>query len=350
LQRYEDRHLASWVYNRMIQTRVGGEIADQAMTSAYLWGAEDLIAYLSRFMRLRTGTVIGLAAPGWDGVSFDLPDVPGSTLDFSVELSEVGSVRTRLRRIQGDEEQVSPLLSSRQGLGLSQQVAPASRSDRSLWVLRGNYRAWDTTEGLSQTKGIVPLLYPIHSLEAGPEPLVLPPHATTLHCAVQMAGVIGPTPVYQATPETALSHIASIVPLISVRDGSLVEAVPGPNTYEARWAYFLGGCGDGFFQMGPGRPVRDVGSLRQQTMRLTAPGLGEVEWQTQHYLRPLVALVALLSRQTTLLPGDVLSLGVAGPELKIPLSSRVTALHASCSWGFPFTVTVDDQRQSTGTA
>jgi len=350
LQRYEDRHLASWVYDRTISTRLGGEIADQAMTNAYLWGAEDLISYLSRFMRLETGTVIGLAAPGWDGVWFDLPDSPGATADIAMELSEAGAMHMRLRRMQPDEEHVSPFLRSRQALGLSRQHALESRRRSSLWVLRGNYAAWDTTEGLSQTKGIVPLLYPMRSLGTGQEPLVLPPHATTLRCAVQLAGVIGPEPVYRATPETALSRIASVVPLLAVRDRSLAEAMPQPNTYEGRWAYFLGGCGDGFFQLGPARPRGEVGNLNDQTMRLSAPEVGSMTWETEEYLRPLADLVVLLSRLTTLLPGDVLSLGTAGPEMEIPPSTRVETLEASCGWGVSFAVPVDDQRESASAA
>jgi 2-keto-4-pentenoate hydratase/2-oxohepta-3-ene-1,7-dioic acid hydratase in catechol pathway len=345
-QRYADRQLASWVYNRTILTHVGGKTADMAMANGYLWGAEDMIAYLSRFMRLRTGTVIGLAAPGWDGVWFDLADSPGATADIAVELSAAGAMRARLRRMQPEEEHTSPYLRAVEALGLRPPHEQGTRRTRSLWVLRGNHRTWDETQGLSLRPGIDPLLYPSQSLGQGVEPLLLPPHATTLRCSVHVAAVIGPTPVYRATRDSALSHLAGVVPLLSVRDMSLIEAVPNPTAYDRRGANYLSGCGDGFFRAGPLRPLSDVGNLRDQTMRLRAPGTGEMAWKTEDYLLALSDLVVFHSRITTLLPGDVLSLGAAGLEMEVSPLDRVESLEAACGWGVSFTVPVDDQRES----
>jgi len=346
IERYDEHDLAPWIYDRVMTTWVGGEMCDQSHSSAYLWGAEATVAYLSRFMRLRTGTVIGLGSAGWDGVPLRVPKTEGKTVGVSIDLSDAGTLHVQMRRMGRGNEKVSPFTVWRKSMSLNPVPPLRERPGRSFWVMRGNYRDCEVCEGVSLKMGMTPLCYPSQALGEGNEPLRLPPHAGLVQCSVQLAGVIGPDPVYRATAEQALSSLSHIVPVLGLRDTSLKEAIDQPNAYEQRAAYFLGCCGDGFFRMGPSVSLKAVGDLDEQTLSLRIPGIGEATYSTGDYLHSLAPMIAMISRLTTLLPGDVLSLGVAGPELAIPSETRAHSVEVSCSWADSFSVPIDDQRVS----
>ena len=344
LERYRKNHLAPWLYNKMMRTRVDDELLDESHTGGYLYGAEWLIAYLSRFMGLPTGSVIGLGSAGWDGIPLNLPAGSEATVQMEVELEDVGTMALSLRRQGPHPSDASPFLDSRAAMGLTPIPAPSDRPGPALWVLQGNYPEVQECEGTPVGREMNPLQYPPASLAEARAPVVLPPHATTIWCSLQLAGVIGSRPVYRAEASRALEHVDRIVVMVAFRDASLGEAIRQPTAYESRAARFLGRCGDGFHRLGPGAPPGALGDLAGLTMSLSLDGGPRRTCRTANYLHRLEEMLAMVSRTTTLLPGDVLSLGPAGPELPITPDLRPASIAVDASWGASLTLALEDQR------
>jgi 2-keto-4-pentenoate hydratase/2-oxohepta-3-ene-1,7-dioic acid hydratase in catechol pathway len=295
-------------------------------------------------MRLPTGSIVGLGSAGWDGVPVNLGSAPDSRVQTVLELGDVGELRVTLRRARPDEEGRSPFLAARAKLGLPPTPPPEQRPGRSLWVLHGNYPQVRECEGLPAGPGLNPNLYPATALREDDAAIILPPHATEVRCSVHLAGVIGPEPIYNVTAEKALAAISHVAPLISLRDTSLADPIREPTPYEWRATCFLGRCGEGFFRLGPLTPLSNSAELPKLTMKLAVAGVGRAEYRADNYVNGLADMARLVSRLTTLLPGDVLSLGTAGPELRIPADVRPGPVEVATSWGAAMKLSFDDQR------
>jgi len=355
VDRYTQAHCAEWVYDKLMWTRFDGQTCDESYTNAYLLGAEWMIAYLSRFMTLPTGSIVGLGAAGWDGVSAPSLSEVGDSIEMEVELQEVGALRTRVVRRSGEDSGSSPLIGKMATLGLDPPEELKKRTDRSLWVLRGNDPESDP--GVPVT-GMNPILYASTALREDARPVVLPPHATRIHLSVQLAGIVGPEPLYgldrNGTKGGVEDWMESLCLLVAVRDASLVEALVDPSPYEARAGYMLGGCGDGFFRLGRPIPFGEVIDLETRRIRLILPAIGEVDCSLAGYRFGFADMLAMITRSITLLPGDLLSLGSIGRGLEIPSEKRFgrgdsspddETLEVVASWGPAMRFTFEDQRE-----
>ena len=329
-------------YDLLLYTYTDGQRQNRSWSGSYLMLAEFLIMYFSRSMTLSTGAIISLGAAGWDGSPTELAKPAGSRRTIEVEIERIGKLRTPLHRV--DEVRESPAVARLRALGLPEH-RPAGCGP-AVWVLRSAYRESDVVEGIGTDIGMCPNLYPPKSLADGSPALVIPPHATDIRCSVQLAAVIGEKPVYRATRENALDFVAGVAPVIAVRDTSLLDTINNPTAYEQRASYFLGCGGDGFIRIGATRPLSAAGELSRRRMRLAAAGIGEMEYSTANYRFGLAQMITMVSRIGTLMPGDVLSLGVAGRELTLP-ADRIGAarrLEASIEGLGEIVVTINDER------
>lgn len=305
-------------HNLLMYARLNGRPVDRSYTNSYLLDVPFLISYLSRFMTLPAGTVMSLGAAGWDGQEVHKPESDGGCTKLEVEVEGVGSLTTMVRftsrfGVQGE----SPFLARRRLSGLPAPTwRGGRRPGRSFWALRGNYLTSSDIEGMPREMGMCPHLFPSLALgSGGSEPVVLPPHATTIGCACELAAVIGEDPVYRVSPEEVFDRLAGLAVLLSFHDSSLVEPVRDPTSYESRAAYFLGGCGDGFHRLGELAPSSLV---RGRGMKVFESNGKQVSSSTSDYRFGIAEAVSMISRGITLLPGDVVSLGPAGERLVFP--------------------------------
>ena len=352
IERYVQKNAVPWIYDKIMRTRVGGELFDESYTNAYLLGAEWLIAYFSRFMRLPTGTILGLGAAGWDGVQ--PPPVPegDEPIQVSVELQDVGTLRTEVKRMPSFEKGESPFIRSRKNLGLSPVPPLSERPGRSLWVLRGNNPESEPDAPVTKMN---PILYPSTSLREDRSPIVLPPHASSIRLAVHIAGIVGQKALYNTgvsrlgpADDSDTDGLDGICLLLSVRDMSLLEAVNDPTPYEARAAYLLGSSGEGFFRMGAPVTPSSIGGLMNATLSASLPSVGKINVQTSGYRFGFSDMLAMVTRTITLLPGDILSLGSAGTELEVPADCKLDGevLEIGSSWGAKMSFTFQDERDT----
>ena len=358
LERYRQVHAASWIYDKMMWTKINGDPCDESYTGTYILGAEWMITYLSRFMTLPTGSIVGLGAAGWDGVPLPSLEEPGASIEMAVELQGVGALRTTVRRQAEDEVKESPFIKNITALGLDPATALKKRPGRSLWVLRGNNPESDPGAPVT---GLNPILFPSTALREDANPIILPPHSTHICLSVQVAGIVGPGFLYEFGRDgqdiTVEECMESICLLLVVRDTSLIEAIKDPFPYEMRAAYFLSCCGDGFFRLGDPVPFKNIEALSAQTLTLSLPGVGNNDYRVADYRFGFSEMLAMISRTITLFPGDVVSLGAAGFELEIPSDYKIEKveneydtgngiLSVNASWGAAMRFTFDDQRDS----
>jgi len=309
-------------YDLLLHTYNDGRLQNRSWSGSYLLTIEYLIAYLSRFLTLPTGTVLGLGAAGWDGCPGDLPDECGALRRLTVEIEGLGALNTTIRRTEAPAE--GPALAARRAVGLP--AARPSWAPRAVWVARGAHVTCEEAEGVPRATGLSPLLYPAGVLAESGQPLVLPPHATDIHLTVHLAAVIGPEPAYRVPRDRASAYIAGVVPILGVRDASLAEPLRCPTAYELRAAWLLGGSGDGFLCMGPSWPADEAEGLASATAVLRAEGVGEAGFDFSGYRFSPAEMVEMISRAGALMPGDVLSLGQAGCSLVLPRDRRAPSV------------------------
>lgn len=310
-------------YDLLTYTRENGRLKNRSYTGGYLHRIDYLIAYLSRFMTLPAGTVISMGAAGWDGVAADFPKRVGAAVDLEVEIESLGQMKNIVERRVPDRD-VSPFQIVQKRRTANGLNAPLRWS--SLWVLRGNYRSCGEEEGFPPPKAMCPHLFPALSMSSSAVPLVIPPHATTLALSCQLAAIVGSRPAYHVPREQAWEYLDSIALIVSLHDASLLEPVIRPTCYESRSAYFLGSCGDGFYKMSLPLLSHKMSNRLDRLVMTLQCGSQTVTTNTGDYLNSLADMLNLVSHETTLLPGDILSLGPAGGRLVIPENTGAVGL------------------------
>ena len=346
LERYEERGFAPWVYDRFMRSYLAGRLRDEAHTSAYLLSAEWLVAFLSQSMRLKTGTILGMGAAGWDGLSVAAPETPGDSCRVTLEEEDLGRLELTVRRRGAARESESPYVALRERSGLPVAPRPSERGGPSLWVLRGNYPEALEAEGIAPSTRMNPILYPPAALAGAETPLAVPPRARELRLSGQLAFIVGDAPVYRAAADDWRRWIGAVAPMLAFRDLSFEGLIPDATAYEKRAAYFLGGCGDGLFRLGAPTPAADWPDTPAPRWGLVAQAREARPCSADRYLRGIGDMLAFVTLAATLLPGDVLSLGAPGPELAIPADARLDSVRLTTTWGVGIDLRVVDERES----
>ncbi|MHC4871513.1 MAG: fumarylacetoacetate hydrolase family protein [Planctomycetota bacterium] len=339
---YTEKNLLPWLYNQTMHTFVGEELKDESWTGSYLYGAEWTVWFLSQFMKLQTGSIIGLGAAGWDGCHFDLDEKIGSQVECRFSIPAVGTLKQIAVRTSRKDLENSQYCSVRESAGLSELPEIKERGGRSLWVLRGNYSEASDSEGMISGEKMNTICFPSVALKDDTSDLIIPAHAQDLKVSVHLAAEIGSKPAYGLTPENALQSVKDLRVMLQVRDTSFNAELNNPDAYEGRAAWFLGCCGTGFFRLGSLLPVDT--DCRDIELQLKC-GNGENKiFKTENYFNGLEDALTLITRMTTLLPGDIVSLGVAGPEVTIAANEKIESLVFSAVGDEEISIPVNDNR------
>jgi 2-keto-4-pentenoate hydratase/2-oxohepta-3-ene-1,7-dioic acid hydratase in catechol pathway len=79
-----------------LETRVNGEIRQQASVSDLICGIPQLVEYISTFTRLSPGDVIATGTPGGVGIAMDPPGLLSDGDVVEVTISQVGTLRNAI--------------------------------------------------------------------------------------------------------------------------------------------------------------------------------------------------------------------------------------------------------------
>jgi 2-keto-4-pentenoate hydratase/2-oxohepta-3-ene-1,7-dioic acid hydratase in catechol pathway len=218
---------------------------------------------------------------------------------------------------------------------------------RHFWTLYGNYRAAPEIEDMAH----IPLPRVIHgparSLSASGEPVALASRTQALALGPELAFVVGKL-ASRVSEEDAEDYILGYLALASITDDSFGKHLQEPGTPQAlSMPRVYGRWGDGYNAVSA-RPVplspaairgramhgRRMHGRRMhgRRMRLALDGWGEVSGSTDQYLLSAPAILSFVSRQITLFPGDVVTLGRVAEHLTVPADRRLppgTMLHVS---------------------
>jgi 2-keto-4-pentenoate hydratase/2-oxohepta-3-ene-1,7-dioic acid hydratase in catechol pathway len=320
-------------YDLLAWYREGGMTRHRGHTGALCTGVEELIHWLSKFLTLEPGMVLHLGATGQDGLVAAGPQDFSAAYTVECEIERIGVLRNPLvapavadwrpEDDPGRKIHPSPMVRRRLAAG----AAALRREEwkvgevRHFWTVLGNSREGARLE--RTTPRPYPLAYnaPAAALGAPDRPVVLPAGARRITGVCELGVVIGSV-TRNVTPDEANRHILGLVVLATLRDSSFAEDLVQPHVLQAPIPDIYGRWPEGFNVAGT-TPV--AADHRNRRMSFEIEGLGRVEHSTADYLLTPAQVIAELSRGITLLPGDVIALGLPGAALELPADRPLDA-------------------------
>ena len=326
-------------------------------TYSYFMGPKIAVTYLSRFMTLPAGSVLQLGASGVDGVGrfSDVAPIHGQNVE--VDMEHVGVLSNPLwcedmaPEERRSDEAFYGLVTRMRGIDLAQAMQtdpqPFPHGTRSVWGVRFNDRETAKQPEFGPDHQRHFEHYPATTLSSG-EAVVLPIHGDTVDVTCELAAVIGPRQVGRVRASDVPEYLAGYTIMIGFRDHGLIEELSDPAREEILGATIFGRWADGFNAASRNLvSIETAPDISNAEMSLRIDDVGDLSWRTSDYLLGLSEVIAFISREITLLPGDVVTLGAAGPPLTIPAGRRLAAgvyARARIEGLGEFSVPIDDQR------
>ena len=327
---------------------VNGRLRGRSYTGAYLDSVPDTLCFFSRIMTVLPGTLFAMGAAGYDGypVVRDFRE-PGPNV-LKVETEGIGALENRI--IYPDEPEGkdlgvgSPYRWRRKLLCLPPSENPHLKPEDIPNITR---HFWTTTfnDGDEPRDAVpAPYLLPRSCLAPAGTPIVLPPNCRRAVVTVQLAGVIGPRPLYLSRPEEVLSQLLGLAAIVGVWDQGVADlGTQDPVDGSPIFAFYMAQFGDGYHNIGTVVPIADIeGDIGKATIELTGEGVGTGRGNVADYACSLETLVEWITFGITLLPGDIVSLGASRAMIELELApgkDRETSIRGAIA-GLPAVETV----------
>ncbi|MCC6455509.1 MAG: fumarylacetoacetate hydrolase family protein [Caldilineaceae bacterium] len=333
------------IYNLQITTRQSGWQRDCSHTNSMLIGVERLIHWLSSFMTLYPGDVVHMGTMGVDGLPL-MPEFTFGPDDYlEGEIERVGVLRAPVVQSGGEDwrseddpgRTIHPSAAVRD-LILADHAEIEQPQEWSLDQTRHFWTTYGNCHNAEEIDGLVPsalpriLNGPARALGLSEQPLRLSPRATGLILCPEIAFVVKKV-ASRVREEDADDYILGYVAMASVKDLSFREPLREPVTpQEWNMPEVYGRWGDGYNRVSTSVMPLDSAAVPGRVMRLALDGVGEVMGNTDDYQLLAPRLLAFISSQITLFPGDIVTLGEIAARLKVPAGDRLpaeTQLHVS---------------------
>jgi purine nucleosidase len=156
-------------------------------------------------------------------------------------------------------------------------------------------------------------------------------------------------PVARVEPAKVVDYLAGVTIMIGLRHLGLPVEVTSPTPRETFFGAILGRWADGFNAIRPELATAaafiDPGDRK---MEIAIDGVGKEVTRTSDYLVDFRQVISFITKEITLLPGDVVSLGPAGKTLMIPAETRLinqARIRVEIDELGEFSVPVIDRRQ-----
>ena len=157
--------------------------------------------------------------------------------------------------------------------------------------------------------------------------MTLPRHFRRLEVSCELAGVIGPRPIFRPMSEDIPDLLLGFGIIISVIDMSLVDSFPGVRTAGMeRFATYQCRYPDGCSPIGAIIPIAGGSAeLADAAMTLRVGETNRAQGRVGDYGVLVEEAVAWITAGVTLLPGDVVSLGPSGAAVTIAAEEALAA-------------------------
>ncbi len=315
-------------YDLLTYTGHGGIIRDRAHTCGFSIGIERIISWYSSIAEIHPGDVFHMGTAGTDGVFVDRDMFyPGMTMESEIE--HIGRLQVtteqNLDNVLTAWEHTTSIAAEDFKKAGKGEIATADDWDLSkvnnVWITIINNKNCMETDGKKPTVSPRAFNAPRTCINTTGSDLVINKRATKLTVSVELAAVVKKL-VKHVTKETFKENILGYTPMIGVADRSMwdeffTNAAPPVNgnmvnTY-ARW-------GDGNNIVTAPKMLDDVAGRK---MTLKVEGFGEITCSTDDYNVNLDRTLEFISRDITLFPGDVVTLGRASAVIEIPADADI---------------------------
>jgi len=354
-------------YDLLMWTRQSGRTRDRAHSGAALLGVERVLAWYSSFASLHVGDVIHLGTMGVDGLPVTPAEIAAGT-QLEVEIESVGALANPVVVADAlpDGARNAPDLTRHSSwavreLALRERDRPGAAAVdsanwsvtgvRHLWTAFGNAAPTDAPDPDGLPRLAVPrfLNGPASALSAG-DPVRVPPRATDLVLAVELAFVVRRLVADPGPGATLDDLVLGYTPLVSLCDRSFQDAVAEPaRAGERGIGAMYGRWADGFNAVlpaprrfggaGTGDPDPHGWAGREMWLR-AGTGRPEVRGSTSDYLAGPGELLTTVARMITLFPGDVLTLGATAARLRVTRDEYAAGLTVTAGIASLGTLTV----------
>ncbi len=312
-------------YDLLVETHTNGKLRDRSSTAGYLIGVERLVWFMSQFMTLHPGDILHLGTVGTDGIGIDLnymkfdnDGTVGAYIERCGKVSAKAYYPEMIGDTRSEKQKEIPLVPAAQDFidaGKTEVDSFSLDNVNSVWTCYGNFTDSEKELGWKQTAYASRVLNgPTTQLAYKSDELYLAPIAGNLEISCEMAVVIRKMGK-GITACNADEYILGYAPMISVCDLSMSDKIVTPYTGQEKGvAEVYGRWGDGYQTIGEVKkmPIDGV------KMVLTVEGVGEVECSCDDYLVGAAAQLKYLSHATTLLAGDVITLGRLNKVIRVP--------------------------------
>ena len=325
-------------YDLLLYTRQSGFLRDRAHTGSMLIGFERAINWLSSFMELHPGDVIHMGTLAFDGM-FITDNMKFEADDYiEGELEQVGNLRLPIVisskddwRAEDDPSHIHSAPAARDLITSKQTEIKRFSLDqtRHYWTVFGNYQDAKEVEGLEQRKLPRILNAPASALNTSGSLIHVPKNTTTISVGLELAFVIKKL-AYRVHKEEAGHYILGYSPLIVLHDSSFSDIISFPATpQEANLPTFYARWPDGFNIMSEDLTELESMQIKNRTMQLNVEGIASLSTSTDEYILVASDIIAFLSQEITLFPGDVITLGRVKEKISLPTMTDAIKIKAS---------------------
>jgi 2-keto-4-pentenoate hydratase/2-oxohepta-3-ene-1,7-dioic acid hydratase in catechol pathway len=258
-------------------------------------------------------------------------DMPFSADDYiEGEMEKVGALRHPVvlagqndwRPAEEASKRIHPVPAVRDLITAGETVTTiadfSSDQARHFWTVYANYQAAPEVEGLALRQLPRVLNGPSSALAESKSHGSIPRRASTLTVGIELAFVVSQL-AYRVEEVNAADYILGYTPMIVLRDASFSERIRFPATLQeanlpvvySRWA-------DGFNVINSDLVTLKPDDIRGRAMHLAVSEVSEITANTDEYVLLAPQILAFLSQEITLFPGDVVTLGRTRDLLTLP--------------------------------
>ena len=314
-------------YDLLLYTRQSGLSRDRAHTGSMLIGFERVISWLSSFVELHPGDVIHMGTLAFDGmfITEDMQFRPDDYIEG--ELEQVGSLRLPVVlsakddwRTEDDPGHIHHAPAARDLIENEQTELDAFSLEqtRHYWTVFGNYQDVKEVEHFEPRQLPRILNAPASALSRSGSKIHLPQKARSISVGLELAFVIKKLG-YRVSKTEAADCILGYSPLIVLHDSSFADVISFPATpQEANLPTFYARWPDGFNVMSENLTKLDPLHIKGRSMQLSIEGIGDIKTNTAEYLLVASDVIAFLTQEITLFPGDVITLGRTKEKITLP--------------------------------
>lgn len=328
-------------YNLNTINKMNGLLRDKANTCSMLVGIERAIAYYSSFMTLYPGDVIHMGASGKDGLNIERKYKRDTDVDvLECEIEKLGTLRNPIVyedidwRDSNDESKTLHVSAMARQLIKNDACKLNTTSQWNLGTVRNYAVAYGNYKNVKDVQGI-------ECADIG-RYFWVPPSALgkedlkdfhfekdyDLEISVELAFVVSKM-AKGVIEKEASNYILGFIPLLSLTNNRLQDALISPSlkrepailSLYKRWN---DGCA-----IVSEKPIAITNNAEKSiTLTLSVNGIEKLSLNTENYVHLSAHYIEIITKYSTLLPGDVISLGQLGETYTLPADIPCSSKHS----------------------